>query len=165
MSQPHAPKLGSGRGRGWGKKKEERHCIFILTYDGGLCPSQKKARERAAGGTLFIFTWTWKESVTLPLPLSRVYFNQQPLLHPPCVCVCGYTHHSWDWLGWPSPLTQYSFEEGLTERKRKRSHTRQRFQAMEWRKQGRGAAPEARERVEGPQLLFKNSIIWGEGGD
>lgn len=96
------PSLGVGvriEGGGGKTRKELILNYFTFTYD-ALCPSQKKAKGQRAAGYIIYFHLNMEIKCHTPFPFSGgVYLNQQPLLHPPCVCVQTHKHHSWegDW--------------------------------------------------------------------
>lgn len=143
MSQPHPREPG---GAGWGREKgdDTESLHFHLS-----CPLPKQEESEGEGlqGTSFIFTCTWKESVTLPLPFSGGVF--QPL-HTP-LCLCTHTPQLGGLTGLPSPLTYFPLK--TAGQGRKEPHQAE-VSAMERKKGGRGAAPEARREWKGPQLLF-----------
>lgn len=152
MSQPHSPKHGSGRRSGGGGRKKE------LLHFHLWCPLPKPEESKGEKGCRvhYLFSLEHGKKVShSPFPfIGGVYFNQQPLLHPPCLCVYTYTttigrSDSADPVFLSVPPLKRVWQMG----KRKEPHQAEvSSHGMEERQQ-RGAAPEARREWKGSQLL------------
>lgn len=164
MSQPHSPKHGSGRRSGGGGRKKE------LLHFHLRCPLPKPEESKGEKGCRvhYLFSLEHGKKVShSPFPfIGGVYFNQQPLLHPPYVCT-----HIPPQLGGVTQLTQSSYLflrwRGFDKWVKGRSHIRQRFQATEWRKGGREEQHQRPgESGKGHSFfVFKKFYNLEEGGD
>lgn len=144
-------------GRGWGKKKKKGIATASLhSHLWWPLPKPEESKRGKGCRVHYLFSLEHGKKVShspFPFP-GGVYFNQQPLLHPPCVCVWVHTHHSWDWLGWPSPLTYYSFEEGLTEREKEGATPGRGFKPWNGGNKAERSSTRGQERVERATASF-----------